>query len=169
MSRRTFVAAGVTTAGATAGTAVANATQETQTVELVDYAYEPGTDEPLVIAPGTTVRFVWITDNHNIAVDSQPDEAEWEGHQPIENADFEYEHTFEVEGVYEFHCDPHQSLGMAGTIEVREGGASEEEGGPVEDLLPDEALTVGIWALGALLVIVFFAYFFTKYSGDYGE
>ena len=48
---------------------------ESVTVELVDYAYEPGTDSPLAIEPGTTVEFVWVTDNHNINVDSTPDGA----------------------------------------------------------------------------------------------
>ncbi|MFP4627971.1 MAG: hypothetical protein ACLFMX_03170, partial [Halobacteriales archaeon] len=43
-------------------------------VELVDFAFEPGTDSPLEIEPDTTVRFIWITDTHNIVVDSQPDD-----------------------------------------------------------------------------------------------
>ncbi|WP_458210822.1 plastocyanin/azurin family copper-binding protein [Haladaptatus sp. NG-SE-30] len=32
-----------------------------------------------------------------------------------------YEHTFEVEGTYEYFCIPHESAGMKGTIEVNEG------------------------------------------------
>ena len=42
---------------------------EIETVALVDYEFVPGTDEPLTIAPGTTVEFLWITDTHNIVVD----------------------------------------------------------------------------------------------------
>ncbi|WP_205596738.1 plastocyanin/azurin family copper-binding protein [Halostella salina] len=169
MSRRRVLAASVgAAAGATAVGSRRGSAQEAVTVELVDFAFEPGTDDPLVVAPGTTVRFVWITDNHNVVVDSQPEGAGWEGHEPIENAGFEFEHTFETAGEYAFYCSPHQSLGMEGTIEVREGGAPAGEG-PVGDLLPDPALTVAILSFGALLFVTFFVYFFSKYGGDYGE
>jgi len=135
---------------------------ESVTVELVDYAYEPGTSTPLTIEPGTTVQFVWVTDNHNIAVDSTPDGAEWEGHEPVEDAPFEYENTFEAEGTYEFHCDPHLNLGMEGTIEV---GATGDGGGPTGPAVPGWALTAGVLTMGALAVAVGLGYFFLKYGG----
>jgi len=135
---------------------------ESVTVELVDYAYEPGTDSPLAIEPGTTVQFVWVTDNHNIVVDSAPDGAEWEGHEPVENAPFEYEYTFDTEGAYEFHCDPHLNLGMEGAIDV---GATDDGGGPTGPAVPGGALSAGILTMGALVIAVGLGYFFLKYGG----
>ena len=135
-------------------------------VELVDYAYEPGTDQPLQITPGTTVQFIWITDNHNINVDDQPGEAAWEGYVDIENSGFEYEFTFETEGTYEFHCDPHQQLGMEGTITV---GAIEEGGGDTGPVMPGGALALGVATMAALLAVSFLAYFLLKYGGEYED
>lgn len=145
---------------------------ESVTVELVDYAYEPGTESPLEIPPGTLVEFVWITDNHNVAVDSQPDEASWDGYEPIENAGFEYEFTFETEGEYEFHCDPHLSLGMVGTIAVNpEASIGGDDGGGegIPSLVPDPAVTLLVATLASLVVVMTLVYAFLKYGSDPNE
>ncbi|CAI50437.1 halocyanin [Natronomonas pharaonis DSM 2160] len=78
--------------------------------------FEP---EALTVSSGTTVRFVWEGDFHNIEVRSQPDDSQWEGVPETRNEGFEYEHTFEVPGVYEYRCEPHR-LSMQGTITVEE-------------------------------------------------
>ncbi|HKJ57620.1 MAG TPA: plastocyanin/azurin family copper-binding protein [Halobacteriales archaeon] len=141
-----------------------------QTVELVDFAYEPGTEEPLYVTPGTTVNFVWVTSTHNIVVDSQPEGANWQGHEPIENAGFEYSHTFETTGTYEFHCAPHLDLGMVGTIIVNEQGAppSGGEGGgevdPEHMGVPFQAHFVGLATLVGIAVSLVFTFFFLKYG-----
>ena len=138
----------------------------TETVNLVDFAFEPGTDSPLYITPGTTVNFVWETSTHNIVVDSQPDGAGWEGHQPIENAGFEYSHTFDTAGEYDFHCQPHQDLGMVGTIIVNEQGApADSGGGGGGPTIPDSAKTLGIATSVALGSTLGLAYVFLKYGG----
>jgi len=141
----------------------------TETVNLVDFAFEPGTDSPLYITPGTTVNFVWETSTHNIVVDSQPDGAGWEGHQPIESAGFEYSHTFETTGTYEFHCQPHQDLGMVGTIVVNEQGAAPSGGGggevdPEEMGVPFQAHFVGLATLIGIAISLVFTFFFLKYG-----
>lgn len=138
------------------------------TVDLVDYAYEPGTDQPLEIPPGTTVLFVWQTDTHNIAIDEQPDDSDWEGVEQIEDTGFEHEHTFEAEGTYEFHCTPHLELGMVGEIVVDpDAGLDEEEDtAPAAPTVPDEALSLFVGISLALLVTMSLAYFFMKYGGD---
>lgn len=84
------------------------------------YTFVPGTDEPLTIETGTTVRFVWKSNTHNVHVTSQPDGANWQGHDQIENEGFSFESTFTVPGTYEYVCEPHESLGMVGTIVVEE-------------------------------------------------
>ncbi|WP_255169346.1 cupredoxin domain-containing protein [Natrononativus amylolyticus] len=136
-------------------------------VAVVDYAYEPGTDSPLTIEPGTTVHWIWETDNHNIAVDSQPEESDWEGHEPIENAGFEYEHTFEVEGEYEYHCTPHIGLGMVAEIVVSENGDA-GAAGPAE-LVPDTATTLVVATVASLVAVLGLSYVFLKYGGVSGE
>ena len=85
-----------------------------------NYKFAPGTDDPLKISPGTTVRFVWKSTNHNVHVTDQPDGANWQGHDAIEGSGFEFESEFETPGTYEYVCEPHESLGMVGTIVVEE-------------------------------------------------
>ena len=91
-------------------------------VALVDFAFEPGTDAPIEVDAGTTVRFVWESGPHNIHVDSQPADADWPGHESTEDAGFEHEHTFDVSGQYHFWCVPHRGLGMVGDLVVAESG-----------------------------------------------
>ena len=158
--------------GTATGTASGDGTGggETVTVELVDYAYEPGTDQPLYITPGTTVNFVWITNTHNIVVDSQPEGANWEGHEPIENAGFEYSFTFETTGEYEFHCQPHVNLGMEATIVVNEEGAppgGDGGGGEVDPEhmgVPIQAHYVGLAALLGIFGSLSFVFYVLKYG-----
>ncbi|MDZ7702756.1 MAG: plastocyanin/azurin family copper-binding protein [Halobacteriales archaeon] len=193
MRRREFLRAATGAAGAAAAATGGASAQETATpsptetsggaedgsgatvqMDLVDFAYEPGTEEPLTIPPGTTVEFVWQTPSHNINVDSQPDGSDWEGHMPVENTGFETSHTFEVEGTYEFHCDPHQSLGMEGTIEVQEGAALPGEGGgggggggevdPEHMGVPIQAHFVGLATILMLGVSLVFTFFLLKYG-----
>jgi plastocyanin len=141
----------------------------TRTVNLVDYAYEPGTEEPLYIAPGTTVEFVWKTDTHNINVDSQPEGASWPGHDPVEGAGFTYSYTFETLGTYEYHCDPHENLGMVGTIVVNESGQPPggEGGGELDphDMgVPFQAHFVGIATVLMMFVSLVYTFFVMKYG-----
>ncbi|WP_256297431.1 plastocyanin/azurin family copper-binding protein [Haloarchaeobius salinus] len=106
-----------------------------------DFRFEPGTDEAVYVTPGTEVLFYWASDSHNIVVESAPDGAEWEGHEPVENEGFEYRHTFETLGEYRFHCEPHHSLGMRGEIVVNETGRPPETG--TEQPGSDEPVTLG--------------------------
>ncbi|MFP8956914.1 plastocyanin/azurin family copper-binding protein [Natrialbaceae archaeon A-CW3] len=142
------------------------ATGESVTVDLVDYAYEPGTDSPLEIPPGTLVQFVWITDNHNIVVDDQPDEADWDGYDPIEDTGFEYEYTFETEGQYDFHCTPHIALGMVGTIVVDPEATVGDEDGVLPEIVPEPAITLLVATIVALLAVMTLVYLFLKYGSD---
>ncbi len=171
VSRRALLRAAGGAAVAAGASGIAVAAEESgggsQTVNLVDYAFEPATEEALQIKPGTTVTFVWETDNHNIVVESQPEGAGWEGHEPIENSGFEYEHTFETKGAYEFYCQPHENLGMTGTIEVTDD-PSTGEGGHTS-ILPTSARTLGVAATGGMVSVLGLSYVFLKYGGDYGE
>ncbi|MCF2238897.1 halocyanin domain-containing protein [Halobacterium salinarum] len=70
------------------------------------------------VDPGTTVTFKWTSNTHNVLVQSQPDGADWGGHEPIENEGFTHTHTFETAGVYTYYCNPHLTMGMKGAIVV---------------------------------------------------
>lgn len=168
VTRRGFLQGAAGTA-ALAGATGSAAAQEGGTfeIELVDFAYEPGTDDPARIAPGTTVNFVWVTSTHNIVVDSQPAGADWAGHETIENEGFEVSHTFEVEGTYEFHCDPHEGLGMIGTIEVaQDAGGTPTAGEHAGPVIPDAAKTIGLGLFLAMLTTLGLAYFLLRYGGN---
>jgi plastocyanin len=180
---------------AAGGTALAAATGETtaqegttHTVDMTDdLVFDP---EDLTIAPGDTV--VW--DNvgsigHSVTAyeDDIPGDAEYfasggfDAEQAARSAytvgdpdsgdiagGETYEHTFEVEGTYEYFCIPHETVGMLGTIEVSPGGAPTPGGGEGPVALPDEVLGLGVLLSGAVLVVLGLAYFFMKYGGDYG-
>jgi hypothetical protein len=113
------------------------------------------------------VTFTWESDNHNIVVDSQPDDAGWEGHETIENTGFSYEHTFETLGTYEYYCQPHQSAGMVGTVEVVEEIETEAPANANVPQVPDSAKTLGVATTFAMVATLGLAFFLMKYGGDY--
>ena len=88
-----------------------------------DLVFEPTTEAPVYLTPGTTVRFTWRTSGHNIVVLNQPGDADWSGTAggaaTTYDEDHVYEHTFTVPGVYTFQCDPH-APSMRGEIRVVE-------------------------------------------------
>jgi plastocyanin len=181
VSRRGFVTA-VTGAAATAGAGAAGAQEETE--DGGSGGGGGGTEEVLVgeggalvygpadltIANGTTVNFVWEGDQHNIVVDSQPDDAEWEGTPGSDSetydTGYEYSHTFTVNGDYEYYCQPHIAAGMEASITVQDSVEPEGAGntGPV---LPESAKTLGVATVAAMLSVLSMAYFFMRYGGDY--
>jgi len=163
-----------TPSGNATGTGTGAGGGGTVTVDLVDYEFDPGTKSPLVIPPGTTVKFVWKTGGHNIHVDSQPDGANWQGNENIEDAGYSTSFTFTVEGKYHFWCVPHKSLGMVGDIQVKKGaslpGAGGAAGGapatvnPEELGVPFQAHYVGLATLLAMMIALTFTFFVLKYG-----
>jgi plastocyanin len=166
-------AGGTTTApGTTNGTATGTSggasgpTKEVVVGPGGSLVYEP---VDLTIAPGTTVKFVWDSDNHNIVVDSQPDGANWEGTPGSDtyNTGYEYSHTFETTGTYEYYCQPHLSAGMEASITVQEGGAAAggaAELDPHEMGVPFQAHYVGAATMLAIVVSLVFAFYLLKYG-----
>jgi arsenite oxidase small subunit len=70
------------------------------------------------VSSGTTVTFEWVSNTHNVMVESRPADAGWEGHEPIEDDGFSFSHTFETAGTYTYYCQPHRSMGMKGAVVV---------------------------------------------------
>ncbi|NHN47367.1 twin-arginine translocation signal domain-containing protein [Halostella sp. JP-L12] len=142
----------------------------TKTVAVVDNEFQPA---EVYVKPGTTVVWEWEGDGHNVVVDSQPDDANWEGHEPIENSGFTYEHTFETTGEYAYYCSPHQSLGMEGTVIVNEQGQDPSAGGggggggevDIHQLgVPIQAHFVGLATILMILVSLVFTFYVLKYG-----
>jgi halocyanin-like protein len=79
------------------------------------YGYGPAAFE---VSPGTTVHFEWVSDGHNVLVESQPDGADWQGVESLESEGYSESVTFEEAGVYKYYCEPHLGMGMKGVVEV---------------------------------------------------
>lgn len=126
MKRRTVLGTIVgVVAGTLSGCAGGSGGQADEVVEVGPggrYTFEPGTDSPLRIPAGTTVRFDWQSDTHNVVVEHQPEAADWAGHETIEDAGFSFTHTFDVAGEYHYVCEPHRGLGMVGDVVVEPSG-----------------------------------------------
>ncbi|MFP4174710.1 MAG: halocyanin domain-containing protein [Halobacteriales archaeon] len=86
------------------------------------YKFDPA---DVSIDPGTTVRWVWTGEG------SQHNVIESDGEEPLSDPSFESEltaeegfeftHTFEESGTYDYVCDVHLAQDMIGSVEVVEG------------------------------------------------
>jgi plastocyanin len=75
--------------------------------------------ESFTVSTGDTVRWVWDSPGHNVSPESQPEGASWPGRDDSTyDSGTTHTYTFDVAGEYEYHCDPHQGLGMRGSFTV---------------------------------------------------
>lgn len=69
-----------------------------------------------------------------------PDDAEPWNSEVLVDQGAEFEHTFEVEGVYDYFCTPHEKVGMLGTVIVGEPSPEGQPGlAPPQEMLPEAA------------------------------
>ncbi|WP_336034630.1 plastocyanin/azurin family copper-binding protein [Halobacterium yunchengense] len=181
LTRRGFLAAAAT-AGGLAAADDAAAQADTVTIDMTDdLVFDP--DEEAV-APGTTVVWENVGNvGHSVTAyeDDIPEDAEFfasgglESESAARNAYPEqgdvvggdsYEHTFDVEGTYEYFCIPHESVGMVATLEVTTDPG--EDGGFVS-IVPAQAQRLAVWAVAALVGVLALAWALLKYGGEYGE
>jgi len=113
------------------------------------FAFSPA---GLWIDPGTTVKWEWESDTHNVEIEEQPGDAGWEGHTTIEDTGFSFEHTFEETGIRTYFCNPHRGLGMKGAIAVGDDVPTGGGGGTPPDI---ETPTVVGGTESSLLVMIF--------------
>jgi plastocyanin len=74
--------------------------------------------DPVTIAPGETVTWVWaVAMFHTTTSDATTGPETWDS-GPQSTMGFQYSHTFNTLGSYTYHCFYHQALGMKGTINV---------------------------------------------------
>ncbi|MFC4437839.1 MULTISPECIES: cupredoxin domain-containing protein [Natrialbaceae] len=102
------------------------------------------------VEPGGTVEWVLESGSHDTVAyhpdthGSQqriPDDADpWESELLADGGET-FERTFEVDGVYDYVCTPHEETGMVGTIVVGWPDPAEQPGlEPPADNLPDTAI-----------------------------
>ena len=125
----------------------------------------------LTITPGTTVHWVWESDNHNVVPSSQPEGANWQGTEGGEsktyNTGHEYSYTFQTTGTFEYFCQPHRQAGMTGSITVQEntgGGGGEIEENPEHMGVPIQAHFVGLATILMIIVSLVYTFFTVKYG-----
>ncbi|UPV99497.1 plastocyanin/azurin family copper-binding protein [Halorussus gelatinilyticus] len=182
----TETSSGNTTASGNETTTVANGTAANETTasggssgggptkEVIvgpggSLVFEPA---ELTIATGTTVKWVWESDNHNVVPSSQPEGANWQGTDgppsKTYNTGHEYSHTFNTTGTFEYFCQPHKTAGMTGTITVKEslssGGGGQKEANPEHMGVPIQAHFVGLAALLMMAVSFVYTFFTLKYG-----
>lgn len=178
-------AVGATAVAATGASAQTTPEREptTYTVEMTDdLVFAP---DDVTVAPGDTV--VWENVGavgHSVTAyeDRIPEDAEYFNSAGVDAeaaarsayprrgdiAEGEsYSHTFETEGVHDYFCIPHETVGMVGTVRVVPGGPSTAT--PAAPVVPANAPLVALATGTVLVVVVALAYFFLKYGGDYGE
>jgi len=86
----------------------------------------------LTVSVGDTVIWVWDSNNHTTTSDSTSGDEVWDS--GIMNSGATFTHVFMTSGSYPYHCTPHQSLGMVGTITVDAVIGTD----PISDALPGE-------------------------------
>ena len=98
-----------------------SASGTTHAVDVLGMSFSPSV---VNIEVGDTVEWVWVTGFHNVngSLSAYPNNPE--GFESEMGSGLTFSHTFNIEGTYDYHCDPHLSMDMVGTVVVS-GGADE--------------------------------------------
>ena len=167
-------------AGAAAGSARAQEGTTHQVDMTDDLVFDP---DELTIAPGDTV--VWETVGrvgHSVTAyeDEIPADAEYFASGGFDDessarsgypaqgdvAEGEtYEHTFEVEGTYDYFCIPHESVGMLAELTVTTETAAPDEGAAPAPGVPEFAQTLGVAVTVAMVSVLALTYVLLRYGG----
>jgi len=125
-------------------------------------------DPPAVhVDNGATVEFEWTGEGggHNVVQDGGDT---LDSGEPVANAGVNYEHTFDTDGIYNYICEPHESLGMKGSVVVGTDYPTESGGGGADvPQVPNSAKTLGIATTVVMLATLGLTYVFLRYGGDY--
>lgn len=80
--------------------------------------------DAVAVSTGDTVVWVWHGSGHNVRATARPRGSTFTGTPGDKGTTYdegyEFAHTFEVAGEYEYHCYPYRNLGMQGTVTVSE-------------------------------------------------
>ena len=117
----------------------------TVTVDSTNLRFYP---ESLTIIEGDSVRFMWGGEflPHN----SVEENGVFDSGDPEREVDYLYTFTYEQAGSYNFFCEPHESVGMEGSITVLDNMEHQD----------NEILNTSEEESGVLPLIVFSSVFF---------
>jgi halocyanin-like protein len=125
-------------------------------------------DPPAVhVDAGTTVVWEWTGEggSHNVIHEGGNFESELTA-----EGGFTFEHTFESDGIYNYYCQPHKSLGMKGSVVVGSEFPTAGGGGGSTPLEPSHMGSqirehyVGVSVILAISVSLVFTFFVLKYG-----
>jgi plastocyanin len=109
----------------------ATSSGETFVVQLdgPSFVYEGMTDMDIAlqINVGDTVRWEWVTGFHNVVsgIPGEPGEGTlFHSGDPTGDVGTIFEFTFDETGLYGYHCEIHESIGMVSTVSVVPAPAS---------------------------------------------
>ena len=87
------------------------------TVTVQNFSFVPA---DITINLGETIQFQCISGTHNVngSTATYPGNPAGFSNGPAAPAPWNFNHTFDVEGVYDYRCDPHFGSGMVGTVTV---------------------------------------------------
>jgi len=155
------------------GSVVDKTGQDTVTVEVgVEanggaYGFGPAA---VHVDNGATVKWEWTGNGggHNVV---SANDGPLDSGSAVSSSGVNYEHTFESDGIYNYVCVPHESLGMKGSVVVgtdyptKSTGGGGGGGGPLG--VPGSAKMLGVATSVVMVATLGMAYVFMRYGGDY--
>jgi len=126
-------------------------------------------DPPAIhVDNGATVVWEWTGEGggHNV-VEEGGDVID--SGEPVATGGETYEVTFDTDGIYNYVCEPHVSLGMKGSVVVGTDYPTAGGGGGGADVpqVPNSAKTLGIATTVVAAATLGLTYVFMRYGGDY--
>ncbi len=131
-------------------------------------------DPPAVhVDNGATVVWEWTGEGggHNVVSEG---EDPLDSGEPVATEGTTYEYTFEEDGIFNYVCEPHESLGMKGSVVVGTdyptasgGGGGGGGGGDAQPQLSNSAKTLGVATTVVMAATLGLTYVFMRYGGDY--
>ena len=124
----------------------------TVTVDGTNLRFSPDT---IIIKEGDTVRFLW--ENQLLPHNAVERNGVFDSGDPERNVDYTYTFNVTENGTYEYVCEPHEDLGMIGTIIVEPKPIPEPEPeDPVDDEDDTTAMSVGSGEISGILFAPWF-------------
>ena len=87
---------------------------------IVEVSSNVFTPADITIQVGESVRWVNMGGFHNVngSLDAYPSNPEGFANGAASGANWTFDHTFTIPGLYDYHCDPHVGFNMVGTVTV---------------------------------------------------
>lgn len=132
------------------------------TVDSTNLRFSP---DSITLREGDTVRFFWS--GELLAHNAVEENGLFDSGETSRNVDYSYTFNIGENGTYQYVCEPHESLGMIGTIVVEPMPTEEPEIPPVDEEDDDNEssiMSVGEDALSVLLFVPWFIGIFALVS-----